>query len=169
MGTDKATLEIDGRAMALRAADVLAAAGCQPVVFVGGSSEALSALGPAVIADRWPGEGPLGAIATAAAAMPGRDLVVLACDLPYLTAPAVAAVMAVAPSGVAVAHGERREPLCARWSAAAVAVAADAFDAGGRAVHEGLAAVEAAGLDVVDVQVAPTAVRNVNTPDDLPR
>jgi molybdopterin-guanine dinucleotide biosynthesis protein A len=169
MGADKATLEVEGRAMAMRAAGALADAGCEPVVFVGSSSERLALLGPEVIADHWPGEGPLGALATAVAVLPGRDLVVVACDLPFLTGRTVAAVVAAESAGVAVAHGERREPLCAHWSAMAAAVAADAFAAGSRAVHEGLAAVEAAGLAVVEVAVAPASVYNVNTPDDLPR
>lgn len=168
MGADKATLLVDGRAMAARVADSLAAAGCGPVLLVGRATASLDALGLPVVADRWPGEGPLGAIATAVDAAPGRDLMVVACDLPLLSASAVAAVAGAAVDGVALAHGQRREPLCSRWSAAAAELAAAAFVEGARAVHEALAVVERAGLTVVDVAVDPRELRNVNTPDDVP-
>ena len=57
MGADKALIEIDGVAMAERVARVLDAAGCEPVVFVGGDP-ALAELGSAL--DRRPlsGRGP---------------------------------------------------------------------------------------------------------------
>src|SRR5690606_32897540 len=49
MGTDKALLEVDGRPLARRLAEVLAAAGCDPVWCQGGDEPALRALGLDVV------------------------------------------------------------------------------------------------------------------------
>lgn len=65
MGCDKALIEIDGRPMAARVADALRAGGCAPVLAVGGDGHALAAVGLVPVTDRWPGEGPLGGLATA--------------------------------------------------------------------------------------------------------
>ena len=95
-------------------AAVLEAAGCRPVVFVGGDGERLTAAtGREFVADTWPGEGPLGGGRRCAALVPPADasdgVVVAACDLPNLT---VEAVRAVAGGGgaAAVAVAERLHP-----------------------------------------------------------
>ena len=83
MGTDKALLELDGAVLARRVADALVTAGCAPVVAIGGDAGRLTAHGLAVVADRHPGEGPLGAIITAlehAEPLEVDVVVVLACD-----------------------------------------------------------------------------------------
>jgi len=59
MGTDKALIEVRGRAMALVVAEALGGAGCEPVWCQGGDEVALSALGLDVVGDEQPGEGPL--------------------------------------------------------------------------------------------------------------
>ncbi len=81
MGRDKALIEVDGVAMARRVADALRAGGCSRVLAIGGEAEALAALGLEPVADRWPGEGPLGGLATALLAADDGDVLVLApCD-----------------------------------------------------------------------------------------
>ena len=82
MGADKATIAIDGVPMVRRVADALLAAGATSVVAVGGDGPSIRAAGVEVLADRWPGEGPLAAVAQSLAAPDGDDVVaVLACDL----------------------------------------------------------------------------------------
>lgn len=169
MGGDKALLEIGGVAMAERVARALAAAGCAPVVFVGGDRERLAALGRPVHADRWPGEGPLGGVITALAAASGDDVVVAACDLAFLDRSTVTVLLAAATGGrdegidVVVARTDRLEPGLAWWNAAAAPVIEDHWRRGVRAVHEVIAELRA-----VEVAVAPAALRNVNTRADLP-
>ena len=70
MGRDKATLVLDGRPLAVRVADELAAAGALRVEAVGGDAEALVRAGLVHRPDRWPGEGPLGGIVTSLEAQP---------------------------------------------------------------------------------------------------
>lgn len=167
MGRPKATVGVGGRPMARRVADALVAAGCLPVVAIGGDADVLGVLGLDVIADAHPGEGPLGAIVTALRWAGGRDVVVAACDLPWLTAEVVGALLVpdvaspVVPD-VVMARSGRLEPLLARWSPSALAGLERAFAAGERAVHRA-----AQGMRVREVAVPSGAVRNVNRPGDI--
>ncbi|MCU1501346.1 MAG: putative molybdenum cofactor biosynthesis protein [Ilumatobacteraceae bacterium] len=185
MGRDKATLEVDGEAMAAHVADALRAAGCDPIVAIGGDARAMAALGLEPVTDLYPGDGPLGGIITALGALAEPTtsapqtwvhgegvasvdaavdaVVVVSCDLPWLTATTIQRVIAgLGEHDVAVAHGERREPLCAVWRPTCLGRLRAGFDDGRRAVH---GAID--GLDAVDVPVDPPSVRNVNTPDDV--
>ena len=168
MGRDKAFVEVGGVAMAQRVARALSAAGCNPVVAIGGESDALAEIGLDTVADRWPGEGPFGGVLTALAAYPDADaLAVVACDLPMLTAASIDrlhhALAANARAVVAVAVTDRIEPLCAVWRPGAQADLQAMFDGGERRLHAALAA-----LPVVTVPVSSREVSNVNAPADLP-
>jgi molybdenum cofactor guanylyltransferase len=164
-GTDKALVDVDGRPMADRVGAVLESAGCAPVVFVGGDRDSLEAItGREVVADTWPGEGPLGAVVDALRWFDKLDtggVVVAACDLPDLT---VDAVQAVAGEGVAVAVAvaERMHPSLAYWPTSLADEVEALFRSGVRAVHEALDA-----LGALRVAVAPAALHNVNRPSDL--
>lgn len=161
METDKALLEVDGVPMARRVADALIAAGCSPVLAVGGDPVALHQIGLDVVVDVYPGEGPLGGVLTALAM--GAPAVVVACDLPGLRSTTVAALIAaLGDHDAAIARSDRAEPLCAVWSRSAAAVLRTKFEFGERAMHR---AIE--DLDVAWVPVAPADLRNVNTPGDL--
>ncbi len=96
MGRDKALIQVGETTMVERVCAVLAAAGCDPVVLVGGDRSRLTAAtGREVVADTWPGEGPLGGVIDAVrwfAARGAEAVVVAACDLPDLTVEAVHAV-----------------------------------------------------------------------------
>jgi len=165
MGTDKALLEVDGVALARRAADALDAAGATGVVAVGGDGASLTALGLDVLADEHPGEGPLGGILAALDAATEDVVVVLACDLPDPDPDAVRRVVeALGDADVAApVHDGRRELLHAAYQRRARAHLAAAFAAGERAPHR---AVQ--GLDVVEVPGLPAdALADADTPEDL--
>jgi molybdopterin-guanine dinucleotide biosynthesis protein A len=166
MGRDKALLMVDGVPMAVRVATAMVAAGVDPVVALGGDADGLLAAGLQVVPDRWPGEGPLGAIVTACEWSPHDVVVIAACDLPWLDASVLAGLLEALAGGqadVALARTDRREPLCGAWDTARCrGHLAGAFDGGERAVH-----VVLRGLAVAEVAVAPSALRNVNTPADL--
>src|SRR5580704_16276276 len=83
MGQDKARLEIEGKPLVLRAAELL-----RPFV------HAVTLLGPPdrygnfglpVVADRWPEQGPLAAVCTGLLQTTADWNVFLACDLPLLS------------------------------------------------------------------------------------
>ena len=160
MGRDKASLPVDGIAMADRVAAALHDAGCTPVVAIGGHPAAHAIT---VVEDDHPGEGPLGGILTAMRHW-GGPVAVASCDMPWLTGDVVRHLIdALGEHDVAAARGDRLEPLCAVWSVASAHHLRVAFDGGERAVRRAMAA-----LDVVEVPVDPATVRNVNSPSDLP-
>ena len=173
MGRDMAQLEVDGVAMARRVASALSAGGCDPVFAVGGDPGALGVLGLDVVADQWPGEGPLGAIVTAltrtATLAPGSSTFVAACDLPLLDGATVRALVAAAaaPGSVSAAVVAARtraiEPLCAIWRPAALPLLRASFDDGERSVVRALERLLVATEDV-----DANALRNVNVPADVP-
>jgi molybdopterin-guanine dinucleotide biosynthesis protein A len=167
MGTDKAFVEVHGVAMFERVAAALDAAGCAPVVLVGGDAALLARSGRPTVSDEWPGEGPAGGVLTALDAVADELVVVASCDLPLLGAAAVRQVVdaagADAAVGVAVAVTDRPQLslTCWRRSVALAAVRAR-WDSGGRSLREMVAAVPS-----VEVPVAPEPLRNVNTPQEL--
>ena len=85
MGRDKAMLEIDGVTMIECAIDLIRRAGIEPVV-VGSFGERPRHTGARVIPDDWPAAGPLGGIATALRNTVAPWNLVMACDMPYVTA-----------------------------------------------------------------------------------
>lgn len=162
MGRDKALVEVAGIALAVRAATVLRDAGCDPVWCQGGDGAALTALGLAWLPDPLPGEGPVTAVAGVLARLPApaEGAVVVACDLPDLTAAAVRGLVGGdRPATLAVAG----EAQLAGWWPRAAADAIDALVAGGMRSYRAL--VDAFGARLVEV--APAVVRNVNEPGDL--
>lgn len=173
MGRDKALVEVGGVALARRVADALGAGGCDAVLAVGGDAGALAALGLEPVPDRWPGDGPLGGLATALAAASARGadrLVLVPCDLVHPDAAAIADLaraLAEAPAAeaVAVAVGERVQWLPSAWRVGpdvARRLAALVDDGGRR-----LDAVEAVVTHRV-VALTPDQVADADTPDDLP-
>jgi molybdopterin-guanine dinucleotide biosynthesis protein A len=164
MGRDKATMPVAGVPMAARVARALEAGGCSPVVLVGGG-DALDALGWPWVADLHPGEGPVGGLLTALAAVGGDDVLVAACDLPDLDAATVATVLAAAASNpgaeVVAAETERLEPMLAWWPATSTPLVQERFDRGVRALHDVIG-----GLAAVRQAVPAGALRNVNRPGD---
>lgn len=164
MGTDKALIEVDGRPLADRVARVLEAAGCAPVVLVGGDTDRLARIGRTVVPDRWPGAGPVGGVLTALGHFAGTaatSVVVVACDLVSLTRNAVHAVTALDGSLVTMAHSGRPEPMLGCWSIASAEPLGEQF-----AVSRSLLDVGRA-LDARFVAVDPGALANANTPADL--
>lgn len=170
MGTDKALVEVDGRAMAARVAGALDAAGASSVVAVGGDEQALRSLGLTVVSDRWPGEGPLGGLVSALDA-PGREplVVVLGCDLVRPSASEVHRLVGRSVGGDADAViprvGERAQWLHGVWRRRVARVLEDVFASGERSLF---AAVSGLEVDFVEVDDAgPYA--DADTPSDLPR
>jgi len=183
-GSDKALAVVDGRAMVRRVADALDEAGAAEVFVIGGDAVALAALGLTSLPDRRPGEGPLDGLITALGASANDLVVVLACDLPFVTAELIGALVGAVgadqvgadqvgadqvDADVAVAvvdDGDRVEPLVGCWRASTcLPVLEQAFADGERAVHRALTWLAA----TTTVTAAPRTIVNVNRTDDLER
>ncbi len=165
MARDKALLPFGGRPLVLHvAAGVAAAAGSVALV---GDPVRYGGLGLPVIPDAFPGEGPLGGICTALRRTGAEWNLVLACDMPAITAEFLRGLLESAeasragcllpagPSGVP-------EPLCAVYHARCLPFAEAALARGVRKVTAGLAA---AGIEIR--HFGDDAVfRNCNTPEE---
>jgi molybdopterin-guanine dinucleotide biosynthesis protein A len=156
MGRDKATLVVDGEMLAVRAARILQAA-CDPVVEVGPGVTDLRA-----VRESPPGSGPLAGLLAAYDALEADgSVLLLACDLPFVTDAVVRMLVEHPATGSVVPIVEGHEQYaCARWSAAAVAAAR-----GGTALRDLTRAEDATSVAVADSRL----LEDVDTPDDLRR
>jgi len=145
---------------------------------VGGSRKQYQGFDVDIIADRWPGEGPLGGILTAfdvSAKSPGKPEwnLIVSCDMPFLTndwltylceraiASEAEVVVPRSPQGL--------EPLCACWRTNAAEPLRAAFERGVRKVTEGMALLRAEVLDEHEWKRFDSAGRlfwNMNTQND---
>lgn len=90
MGSDKALLEFDGQPLLLRTLQLLG--GFAADVFVVGNRPEYEEFGAPVYADRFPGAGALGGIATALHSASEDFVLCVACDMPFLAAPLLRAM-----------------------------------------------------------------------------
>lgn len=167
MGRDKALIEVDGVPLAQRVAEALVAGGCSSVLAVGGDGPALDRLGLVPVPDRWPGEGPLGGLATALGAVDdGARLVVAPCDLLHPSAAVVAMLLAAVgeAEAVPVRVGDRVQWLPSGWRASSdLAARVGGLVDGGARRLDAVAGVVASR----EVVLAADAVADADTPADL--
>lgn len=166
MGSDKALLLVNGVAMAQRVAEVLDAAGCQPVWCQGGDLAGLAAIGLQAIGDDHPGRGPVAAIAQAAAAAAPDPVVVCACDLVDIDSDTIELLLRVAaqrPELDAVVAVDASGPhLLGVFQGGAAARLAELVVAG---VASFRAAIDR--IETCRVECDPQVLRNVNWPHDM--
>lgn len=172
MGADKATADSRGRAMALRIADH-AARVCAQVSLVGDPAR-YAGLGLPVVADHFPGQGPLAGIEAGLAASSFEFNLFIACDMPGISEPLLEQVFAAledagASAGCAMPrHPDGRvEPLCAAYHRRCHPVILRALEEGVRKVTDILPRFERQGLAVRYLRVSdPASFANLNTPED---
>jgi molybdenum cofactor guanylyltransferase len=170
MGTDKAWLELGGRAMIEQVIAALAPV-ASSVAIIANSPE-YARLGLPLFADKQTGVGPLEAIRTALANSATSRIVLVGCDLPFVTADLFRFLFnipgdhqAVVPVG---ADG-KLEPLCAIYAAEVLPLVTNLIAGGGRKVS--------LLFDLIPTRVVPfdelrhlkgaeLFFENVNTPGD---
>jgi molybdopterin-guanine dinucleotide biosynthesis protein A len=120
-----------------------------------------------VVVDRYPATGPLGAIVTALDETGADTLVVVAGDMPGVSADALGNLLrrhAAARRDATVPESERGlEPLCAIYARSARPALAAALSAGRLSLQDALHSLE---LERV-TGVSSALFRNVNAPEDL--
>ncbi|MBM3638284.1 MAG: molybdenum cofactor guanylyltransferase [Actinobacteria bacterium] len=164
MGEDKATFQVDGVSMAERVARAAKEAGASEVLFVGGSSALVKGMSGTWKKDSWPGEGPLGGLITALKSASHDSVVVLSCDMPFITASVISSLVnALSDAQASVGRTDRLNWLCAAWSKdECLSTLQSVWKRNERAMHRA-----AVLLDVAEVPVPAVAVRNINSPEDL--
>jgi len=175
-GRDKALVEIGGAPMLERMIRLLGTvtADVRVVTRKGGYEK----FGVEMVADRWPGEGPLGGIITALLATAGTDggrdwNLIISCDMPFLTHEWLTYLLGRALASeahvVLPLSGSGPEPLCACWRTQCVEILLPAFERGVRKVMDGVKQLKSEVLDEADWKRFDSAGRlfwNMNTPAD---
>lgn len=171
MGRDKALLEAGGESLPARAARRLAGV-CAEVAVADGGRGLLPGL-PSL--PEGPGRGPAAGILGAAAAYPGRRLLVLACDLPRVPEGLLAALSSFdGCDGVFPRWREGVEPLCALYGPAALAAVARRAARGLFALHhlaeeQDLAVRILEGEELARFGDPREVFLNLNAPEDWER
>jgi molybdopterin-guanine dinucleotide biosynthesis protein A len=165
MGQDKALLLFKGRTLVEHVAgEVRGAVG--NVTLVGNLSRYIN-LGYPVIEDIFPACGPLSGIHAALTRSTAEWNLVVACDMPEVTAEFLEMVMQRAAAGSAHAvlpagPSGWPEPLCAAYHRRSLEAIADALTSGVRKVTDGIQ-----GLDIDILRVADSRYfHNLNTPQE---
>ena len=161
MGRDKASLVIDGQSFLERLHGMLLGVFAEVAVH-GGTVVPTDGV---LIPDEMPGEGPVGGLLTAMRVAGRRAVFVASVDTPMLTADAVRMIVEppVPRDGVRVASaGGRIHPLVAVYGPDILSVAERRFDQGERSM---MGVIDDAPR-VVEVEIDPDAVFNVNTEAD---
>ncbi len=175
MGTDKAFLEFGGQTLLDRAFAVVGTV-CASVAIVGDPDRfakyGSTKYGP-VVADIFPGCGPLAGIHAALAHSSAELNLMLAVDMPFISAELLAFLFALAETNDPVVTvprvGKGLQPLCAVYRPAFRATAEQALQAGNYKVD---AAFSSASIRVIEEGELATAgfsgrcFFNVNTPQD---
>ena len=169
-GLDKWTLAVGGRRILDRQFAVLGQV-AEHVLIVTNDPHRFQSAGVRVCADLVPGAGPLGGLYTALVRSPTEHTIVVACDLPFLTAPFLRYLTSrVGAADAAVPYGaDGVQPLCAVYRRACAAVIRARLE---RGEHRVAALTEALRIAHVDpAEIAPfdpddTLFLNVNTPAD---
>lgn len=169
-GRDKSALVVEGRAILDRQLDALASL-TDDILLVAGAA-GFRRPGLRLVADRRLGAGPLAGLEAALESARDEHLLVLACDMPFVTTGFLAYLLSLAPQADAVVPRTDRgyHPLCAVYSRACREPATRRLDEGRLAMQDLLDDVRTLTVerDVIarhgDVE---RLLANVNTPADF--
>jgi len=171
-GQRKALLTVHGIPIIERQLAVLRQV-ADPVFVVAPSSEPYAPFAVDVVPDRIAGCGALGGIYTAILNTPAERVLVVACDMPFLSAPLLRLMTAIEHADVVVPRSARGlEPLCAIYTRECAEPIRDRLERGAleaSVMPEGMV-VEEIGPDVL-AAYDPDGLLfvNVNTPHDYER
>jgi molybdopterin-guanine dinucleotide biosynthesis protein A len=164
-GVNKGTLVVGSTAIVDRLLAALHGV-THDIFIVGRDDPAWTSRGLTVIADEMPGAGPLGGIYTALVHSPSERTLVVACDMPFVSADLLKRLAAVEDADVVIPrHARGYEPLCAIYSRVC---RDDMRERLARGINEASrlpADVRVTELDVND----DVMFVNVNTPHDYER
>ena len=173
MGADKSWLELGGQAMIKRVIDALA-----PVtssVSIIANDPRYSRLGLEVFADKNAGIGPLEAIRTALANSSTEHVVLVGCDLPFVTSELFSHLLNLASPNQAIVPLSRHgllEPLCAVYPREALAPVTELIAGGVRKVSHLFDRVPARFVaydEISHLRGAEFFFENINTRDEYER
>jgi len=165
MGRDKALLSFHGSPLAQFVARTVASAAGSAVLV--GDPDRYHIFGYPVIADLYPGAGPLSGILTALSHTQADWNLVVACDMPRLSAKFLSGILETAEQSASdavlpVGPGGRLEALCAAYHRSSRDAIEEAFTQGERKITAALKALRILEWPTAEA----TPFQNVNTPED---
>jgi len=173
MGSDKAFLEFNGRTLLARALDLLQR--LTPEVYIVGPAAKFAACGP-VIEDIYTGRGPLAAIHAALSSSPTELNLMLAVDLPFVTASLLRFIVECAQAADAMVTVPRiaggYQPLCAVYRRDFGSLAQAALESGHNKIDALFSAAKTRVLEESELRrfaFEAGMFENLNTPEDLRR
>lgn len=174
MGADKVFLKIDGQTLLDRAL-VQVSSACDYVRVVGDPAK-FSTLETEAIGDIFPGCGPLAGIHAALSHSPCELNLMLAVDMPFVSARLVNFLFAEAYSGAPLVTvprlNEQFQPLCAVYRREFAAKAEAALQAGNYKIDAAFSGAPIRVIEEGELVTAGFSARdffNMNTPQDIPR
>ena len=174
MGRDKPMLELDGHTFLHRCAEALRPIAA-PIVVVADIADRFPAADWTVVADCFPGAGPVGGIVTALRTLGQGAHVVVACDMPFLHTDLLRLLLdAVSDEFDAVVPwpDSGPEPLCAVYRSTCLPLLETYLANGGRSARKALASLRMRPIPEIDLRRADPELEsfvNLNTPEDLRR
>jgi molybdopterin-guanine dinucleotide biosynthesis protein A len=172
MGVDKASLEFEGRALAVRVLETLREV-ADDVLVASGDGRRLDWLEAEQVSDAVPDAGPLSALVAGLERSRHPLVAVLAVDMPFAS-PRVLRLLVDRWDGedaVVPVTGAGIEPLHAVYAAAAAPLLRRELDRGERSLRRALSALAVREVGPEEWRAAdPTGrfARNLNRPEDLP-
>ena len=174
MGRDKALLLLRNTTLILRAAEIL-----KPFVFevtLLAPPKRYGKLWPSVVADRWPNQGPLGAVCTGLLHSHAEWNVFLACDIPLVSRRfmdlLIRRVCTASSDAVVPRDGDEWQPFSAAYHARCREIFVKAFEEGERSMVRLLDKMSVdviTPVDMLTAGISPVELTNVNTPEDWER
>lgn len=169
-GRDKGALVVDGRSILARQIDALSAL-TDDILLVGRTSGP-GEPGLRVVPDRLPGAGPLAGLDAALAAARDEHVLVLACDMPFVTTAFLAHLLSLAPNAEAVVPRTDRgyHSLCAVYSRACHERVTRRLAEGHLALKDLLREVQVQTVErdaIARYGVVERLLANMNTPADV--
>ena len=176
-GQDKALAVFNGKAMLLQMCELIHGVVTRDVFVVGATSK-YGQIGFECVADRWPGEGPLGGIVTAVLETAEKNQrcewnLIVGCDMPFLNEGILVYCVDRAKrsrADVVVPRSPQGwEPLCACWRTSTATQLRSAFGEGVRKVTDAMKRLQTEVIDEAEWKRFDTAGRlfwNMNTPAD---
>ncbi len=169
-GVSKSALLVGTRTIVARQLDVLRALDASTLI-VSDDAAAFAHTGLRVVPDLIPGAGALGGLYTALIYAPTECVIVLACDMPFVTGPLLRHLAEhCGHADVVIPRDARgRHPLCAAYArrvAPHLRACIDTGDVRVGAALDGLVVHEVGPATLAALDPTGRLLRNVNTPED---
>ena len=173
MGIDKAWLEIEGQPLIERTLASVRAATTSVAIIA--NTEGYGSLGVPVFADTYQGVGPLEAVRVALSNTQTNRILLVACDLPFLTAELFSFLLSIPSASQAIvplSADNQIEPLCAIYCKNSLEAVEKLIEHGHRKMARLFDLVPTRFVEFQEIRELDGAhlfFENINTPEDYDR